>query len=67
VPSGSEESTAKGEILSRVLRQDNSGVGNDAALVTEMIEFAELKNVCDAEMMTALDAGLFSFAVCKTV
>jgi len=38
-------------------------VRNNAAVVREMIEFAEVKNVCEAEMIAALNVGMLSFAL----
>lgn len=36
---------------------------NNAAVVREIIEFAEVKTGCGAEMIAALDMGIISFAV----
>jgi len=55
------------DIPCRVSARRNPGVKKDAAVVSEMIEFAELKNVCEAEMNTALQTGMISFAVYKSV
>lgn len=39
---------------------------NNAAVVRELIEFAEVKNVCEAEMIAALNVGMLSFALSLT-